>query len=88
MTTAEKTGIGLRSLLDGSIAQAMRILDLSNYQDRQKLIDYIEARIIDSDWLNVYNGSYFDKKQDYRTDTMKTECLKTQVEWEKYIHNI
>lgn len=83
-----KTGIGLRSLLDGAIAQAMRTLDLSDYKDRQKLIDYVEARIIESDWVSVYNGTCFDKGKDYRTDTMKQECLNTQVEWEKYLHNI
>ena len=83
-----KTGIGLRSLLDGAIAQAMRTLDLSDYKDRQKLIDYVEARILESDWVNVYNGTCFDKGKDYRTDTMKAECLNIQVEWEKYIHNI
>ena len=49
METTEKTGIGLQALLHGTIAQAMRALDLSTYQDRQKLIDYIEARIMDSD---------------------------------------
>lgn len=83
----EKTGIRLNTLLDGTIAQAMRTLDLSIYQDRQKLISYIEARIIESDWVSVYNGTCFDKGKDYRTDTMKQECLNTQVEWEKYLHN-
>jgi hypothetical protein len=78
-----KTGIRLRTLLDGTIAQAMRTIDLSNYQDRQKLIDYIEARIIESDWVSVYNGTCFDKSKDYRTDTMKQECFLTQIEWEK-----
>ncbi len=83
METAEKTGINLRTLLDVSIAIAMREFDLSNYQDRRKLIDYIESRIIDSDWVSVYNGTCFDKRKDYRTDSMKAECELTQIEWEK-----
>ena len=83
METTEKTGIGLQALLHGTIAQAMHTLDLSTYQDRQKLIDYIEARIMDSDYVSVYNGTCFDKYRDYRTDTMKQECFLTRIEWEK-----
>jgi hypothetical protein len=82
METAEKTGINLRTLLDVSIAIAMREFDLSNYQDRRKLIDYIESRIIASDWLSVYNNTPFYKKIDV-SDSTKTEIEKTQMEWEK-----
>ena len=85
METTEKTGINLRTLLDTAIAQAQVMLnvDLSTYQDRQKLIDYIEARIMDSDYVSVYNGTCFNKSEDYRTDTMKQECLNTWHEWDK-----
>ncbi len=58
---AGKLGITFRSLLDGEIAMALRKVDLSNYYERNKLIDEIEKRLMQSDWISMSNGTTFEK---------------------------
>jgi hypothetical protein len=58
----EKLGINLRTLLDTSISIALRSMDLSNYEQRNKFIDMIEKRIIeDADWISMSNGTTYEK---------------------------
>jgi hypothetical protein len=82
-----KTGINFRSLIDGTIAASMDKLNLSNYQDRNLLIDYLESRLVDADWISIYNGTSFEKKSDLRSDKMKTENEKIQVDFEQKVFN-
>lgn len=54
-------GISLRSLLDGELAIAAKAIDLSNYKERNKLIDEIERRLNENDWITMSNGTTFEK---------------------------
>ena len=57
-------GTNLRSLLDGEIAIAMKNMDLNNYNERNNLIDKIEARLMSGDWISMSNGLTFTKSFD------------------------
>lgn len=56
-----KLGINLRALLDAQISMALRHLDLSNYEQRNNFIDYIEERIMECDWISMSNGTTYEK---------------------------
>ena len=57
----KKTGFGinLRSLLDGLLAT--NNLNLKNYSDRNTLIDIIDNRLSENDWITFTNGTTFEK---------------------------
>lgn len=54
-------GINLRSLLDGKLALADKKVDFSDYRERNKFIDEVERRLIESDWISMSNGTTFEK---------------------------
>lgn len=57
----DKIGINLRSLLDGELAMAIHEIDLANYKERNQLIDKIESRLMENDWITMSNGTTFEK---------------------------
>lgn len=56
-----KMGMNLRTLLDTSISIGLRTMDLSNYEERNKLINFIEERIMECDWISMSNGTTYEK---------------------------
>jgi hypothetical protein len=55
----DKIGINFRSLLDGELA--MFTGDFSNYNERNEFITEIEKRLINNDWISLYNGITFEQ---------------------------
>ena len=55
----DNIGINLRSLLDGAIAAAINEgKDLSNYDVRNELIDYVQEQIDSCEWISTNINSY------------------------------
>ena len=59
-TMKTEIGIVLRSLLDGELAMASPEI-LTNYNIRNELIDKLEARLSEIDWVSLSDGTTFAK---------------------------
>jgi hypothetical protein len=69
---SEGMGINLRSLLDGELAMANdNNVDFSNYRERNRFIDKIEDRLMESDWISMSNGTTF--KQSFSPNKRSSE---------------
>jgi len=69
---SEGMGINLRSLLDGELAMANdNNVDFSNYRERNRFIDEIEDRLMQSDWISMSNGTTF--KQSFSPSKRSSE---------------
>jgi hypothetical protein len=51
-------GINFRSLLDGELANY-----IPNYKERNEVITKLEKRLINNDWIELYNGITFNHSE-------------------------